>query len=88
MAVKPGNFKKKTEGLNPFEMKILRQIFGPMRQNRMQRIIYNEELHRGYKDLDIIFCIKFKKLQWAEHAQRLPLDHIGIKAPKTEFTDN
>jgi hypothetical protein len=70
--------KKRTEDLlNSFERKILRRIFGPVRENRMWRIIHNEELYREYKDLDIVSCLKFKRLQWAEHVQRLPLDHIS-----------
>jgi hypothetical protein len=59
-----------------------------MRKNGRWRIRYNEELYREYKDLDLVSCIKFKRLQWAGHVQRLPLDHIPKKALKAEFTGN
>ena len=44
--------------------------------------------NREYKDLDLVSCIKFKRLQWAGHVQRLPLDCIPKKALKAEFTGN
>jgi hypothetical protein len=51
----------------------------------MWRIRYNE-LNSEYNGLDLILCIKFKRLQWAGHVQRHPLSHIPKKAMKTEFT--
>jgi len=44
------------------------------------------EHHREYNGLDLVLCIKFKRLQWAGHVQRLPLNHIPKKAMKAEFT--
>jgi hypothetical protein len=49
----------------------------------------NEELYREYKGLDLVSCIKFERLQWAGHVQRLlPLDCIPEKALKAKFTAN
>jgi hypothetical protein len=39
-------------------------------------------------NLDLVSCIKFKRLQWAGHVQRLPLDCVPKKAMKAEFTGN
>jgi hypothetical protein len=52
------------------------------------RIRYNEELYREYKDFDLVSGFKFKRLQWAGHVQRLPLNHIPKKALKAAFTSN
>ena len=71
--------------LDSFERKILRWIFGPVREKGMWRIRYHE-LHREYNGIDLVLCIKFKRLQWAGHVQRLPLNHILQKAIKSEFT--
>jgi hypothetical protein len=85
MVVKPGNsLKKKTEDLlNSFERKIVRVIFGPVRENGRWRIRYNEELRREYKHLDPASCIKFESLQWAGHVQILPVDCIPKKNPES-----
>jgi hypothetical protein len=41
-----------------------------------------------YKELDLVSCIKFKRLQWAGHVERLPVSHLPRKALKAEFTGN
>ena len=60
-------------------------MFGPVRQNEMCRIRYNEELYQECKDIDLVSSIKFKRLQWAGCVQRLPLDHTRKKSMKAEF---
>jgi hypothetical protein len=44
--------------------------------------------YREYKDLDLVSCIKFQRLQWAGQVQRLPLNCIPRKALKAEFNGN
>jgi hypothetical protein len=71
MAVKTGNSQKERGGgglLDSFKRKILRRIFGLVRENWMRRIRYNEKLYTEYKELDLVSCIKFKRRQWAGHA--------------------
>jgi hypothetical protein len=51
----------------------------------MLRIKYSEN-RREYNGLDLVLCIKFKRLQLAGHVQRLPVNHILKKAMKFEFT--
>jgi hypothetical protein len=47
---------------------------------------YNKELYELYKDVDLVTLIKLKRLQWAGHVQRLPLDRIPKKALRAKFT--
>jgi hypothetical protein len=50
-----------------FERKILRAIYGPIKDNDEWRIRYNSELCAVYKDMDIITFIKVGRLKWAGH---------------------
>jgi hypothetical protein len=45
-----------------FERKILRVIYGPIKDNGEWRIRYNSELYALYKDVDIITFIKVGRL--------------------------
>jgi hypothetical protein len=40
----------------------------------------NKELYELYKNVDLVTFIKLKRLQWAGHVQRLPLNPIPKKA--------
>jgi hypothetical protein len=60
--------------LNFFERKILKWIFGSVRETEMWRIRYSEH-HRAYNSLDLVLCIKLKRLQWAGYVQRLYQPH-------------
>jgi hypothetical protein len=57
-----------------------------VRENGRWRIRYNEELCREYEDHDLVYCVNFKRLQWAGHVQRPPLDSIPKKALKAKYT--
>jgi hypothetical protein len=46
---------------------------------------YNKELYELYKDVDFVTFIKLKRLQWAGHIQRLPLDRIPKKALRAKL---
>jgi hypothetical protein len=67
----------KTIGI--FERKILRRIFGVVKEEGQWRMRYNKELYELYKDVDLVTFIKLKRLQWAGHVQGLPLDRISKK---------
>jgi hypothetical protein len=56
-----------------------------LRQHEIWRIRYYVELYREYKNLDLVSSFKFKRLQWAGHVQRLPLDLTCKKAQRAEF---
>ena len=55
-----------------FENKILRRIFGPMRDtNGEWRRLINEELHSLYRSLILTHFIKSRRLTWAGHIARM-----------------
>ena len=55
-----------------FERKILRRIFGPTKENQIQRIKTNEELDKLIKHKNIVSYIKAQRLSWFGHVQRMP----------------
>jgi hypothetical protein len=75
---------EKTVGI--FERKILRRIFGAVKEEGQWRMGYNKELYELYKDVDLVTFIKLKRLQWAGHIQRLRLDRIPKKAVRAKFS--
>jgi hypothetical protein len=54
-----------------FERKILRAIYGAIKDNDEWRIRYNSELYALYKNMDIITFIKVGRLKWAGHVVRM-----------------
>ena len=57
--------------LRVFENRILRQIFGPKRdENGDGRRLHNEELHSLYSSPNIVRVIKFRRWRWARHVAR------------------
>ena len=57
--------------LRVFENRILRRIFGPMRdENGEWRKLHNEELHSSYRSPNIVRVIKSRRLRWAGHVAR------------------
>jgi len=86
MAVTLGKSPKKQKTFQTLSKgKSSQQIYGSMRENGMWKIRYNECLMENIK---ILTCMKFKRLQWAGHVQRFPLDCVPKKAMKPEFTGN
>jgi len=55
-----------------FERKILREIFGPTKENQIWRIKTNEELDKLIKHKNIVNHIKAQRLCWFGHIQRMP----------------
>jgi hypothetical protein len=51
-----------------------------VKEEEQWRMRYNKELYELYKDVDLLTFIKLKRLQWAGHVQRLPLDRTPKKA--------
>jgi hypothetical protein len=80
MDVKYGGYPSNLRKLGIFERKILKRIFGVVKEVGQWRMRYNKELYELYKDVDFVTFIKLKRLQWAGHVQRLTLDRIPKKA--------
>jgi hypothetical protein len=59
--------------LRVFENRVLRRIFGPMRDDlkREWRKLHNEELNDLYSSPNIFRVIKSKRMRWAGHVARL-----------------
>ncbi|KAJ4448528.1 hypothetical protein ANN_10546 [Periplaneta americana] len=64
---------KEEQRLRVFENKILRNIFGPKRDEVTGewRKLHNTELHELYSSPDIIRNIKSRRLRWAGHVARM-----------------
>lgn len=66
--------------MNTFERKDLRRIFGAIRMEEKWRTRHNAEVYELYEDPPISTQIKLRKLQWAEHVQKMEPDRIPKRA--------
>jgi hypothetical protein len=62
---------KKDELQLVFERKVLRKIFGPIRDADQWRRMYNEELCQLYAEPEIMKWIRSARLRWAGHIVRM-----------------
>lgn len=53
------------------ERKILRKIYGPEYEQRLQTIRSNLEVQNAYKSADIVTEIKVRRLEWLKHVIRM-----------------
>ena len=66
--------------LRVFENRILRQIFGPKRdENGEWRRLHNEELHSLFRSPNIVRVIKSRKLIWAGLVARMEEGRSAFK---------
>jgi hypothetical protein len=54
-----------------FERKILRKIYGPVKENKLWRIQRNDELEAITKGENIVRFIKCQTIQWLGHIERM-----------------
>jgi len=64
-----------------FERKVLRTIFGAVREGERWRIRYNFELERDFGEPNIVAVVKVQRLGWAGHLARMD----ESRAPSTLF---
>ena len=57
--------------LMKWEIKILRKLYGPTKENGQWRIKTNAELITRYKSQDIVTVIKIRRLEWLGYVIRL-----------------
>jgi len=62
-----------------FEMKTLRGIFGPTKENQTWRIKNSEELDKLIKHENTVNYIKAQKLSWFVHTQRMPETRVHLR---------
>ena len=53
-----------------FERKILRKIYGPVKENELWRIRRNDELEAITKGENIVRFIKCQRIRWFGHIER------------------
>ena len=76
--------KKDEMSLLVFERKILRKIFGPVQENGVWRIRYNEEVYNIYNEPNIMKTIKIGRLRWAGHVERMSDESVPKKILHTK----
>ena len=75
------------ELLRVFERRVLRTIYGPIRENEDFRQRYNQELYNLYMEPSIAKIMKINRLRWAGHVvRRQPNDPI-FKVWQSTFVD-
>ena len=62
-----------------FERKVLRRIYGPVKENGIWRRLDNRELYERFKDLPIVQFIQINRFRWAGDVQRMAEDRIPKK---------
>jgi len=62
-----------------FERKILRKIYGPVKENELWRIRRNDELEAIIKGENIVRFIKCQRIRWLGHIERMQYTAIPKK---------
>jgi hypothetical protein len=62
---------KDKNNLHIFKRQILRNIFGPINIDNIQRIRSNTEIDKLIKGADIMRFIKAQRIKWLGHIQRM-----------------
>jgi hypothetical protein len=70
--------------LRKFERKIIRRIYGPVRQGREWRIRNNEEIDNIVRKKDIVRFVKARRISWIGHVERME----NSRMPKRVMREN
>lgn len=71
--------------LDNFERKILRKIYGPVKDGEEWRIRMNHEIYKLYREPSVSTCVRLMRLRWAGHIQRMPEYRIPKKLARGEM---
>jgi hypothetical protein len=73
------------EYVNIFDRKILRKIFGAVREGDHWRAWYNNELYGLYREKDLVLYIKVGRMRWAGHVSRMEDSDPAKQAMEQNF---
>jgi hypothetical protein len=77
--------KKEDENiLRRFERKIIRRIYGPVKQGREWRIRNSEEIDNIIRKKDIVGFVKARRISWVGHVERME----DSRMPKRVMREN
>ena len=75
------------EALGVFERRVLRTIYGPVKEGQEYRIRHNDELYQLFQDADIVTVLRTNRLRWAGHVYRRPHDAPVLRVTVADFVD-
>jgi hypothetical protein len=73
--------------LTVFERKVLRKIYGPVKENESWTIRKNDELEDIIKGQNIVRFIKCQRMRWLGHIERMQDTAIPKKMQRDEEED-
>jgi hypothetical protein len=65
--------------LSVFERKVVRMIYGPVREGERWRIRSNRELEEILRGEDIVKFVKSQRLAWLGHVERMDEERMSRK---------
>ena len=79
--------KADEEALGVFERRVLRAIYGPVKEGEEYRSRHNNELYQLFQEPDIITVLRANRLRWAGHVFRRSQDAPVLKVTTGDFVD-
>jgi hypothetical protein len=64
-------FRTNEKIVDVFERKILRRIYGPVKERDQWRCRFNKELYDRFKEPRLSVVIRIARLRWAGHVARM-----------------
>ena len=75
------------DALGVLERRVLRAIYGPVKEGQEYRSRHNHELYLLFQDADIVTVLRANRLRWAGHVFRRPEDAPVHRVTTADFVD-